>query len=100
MEELYQTQAASKEKALRSQVVYTAYMMYHGASGNFIDCQAAVFPQLFDDSKLTKIWDIRCIELIGFKYFLILIFFKENQSFLFCNSWDLSFLSWKTVEVG
>jgi thiaminase len=69
MEELHQTQAASKEKALRSQVMYTAYMMYHGASGNFIDCQAAVFPQLFDDSKLTKIWDIRCNELIGFKYF-------------------------------
>jgi len=59
MEELQQTQLASKEKALRAQVVYTAEMMYHGASGNFIDCQAAVFPQLFDDSKLTKNWNIR-----------------------------------------
>ena len=100
MEELYQTQAASKEKALRSQVVYTAYMMYHGASGNFIDCQAAVFPQLFDDSKLTKIWDIRCIELIGFKYFLILIFLRRTKASYFATHGLYPFFHGKTVEVG
>ena len=42
MEELQQTQLASKEKALRAQVVYTAEMMYHGASGNFIDLMVEV----------------------------------------------------------
>ena len=61
MEELNKKQHATKEAVLVSQVRYTAASMYHGAGRTAIDCQAGLFPHLFQDSKVAKVYDIRFI---------------------------------------
>ena len=87
MEDLHKAQNASKEAVLVSQVHYTAAMMYHGSTSDFIDCQVDLFPHLFGDSKIAKICGIRSvttlleIELIGFDQSLNLsLFYALNNS--------------------
>ena len=63
MFELQKDKTANKESVLKSQVCYTASMMYHGAGRNFIDCHAEMVPHLFPDSKIAKKYDIRRTKL-------------------------------------
>ena len=59
MEEKAKEQMASKEELLIAQTRYVFSMMYHGASGPMVDCQANVLPCLFSHDKKVKQWDIR-----------------------------------------
>ena len=66
MHELSQAKNAKTEAVLVSQVQYTACMMYHGVARGSVDCQPEMFPHLFPDSKIAKVYDIKRTKLTYF----------------------------------
>jgi tetrahydromethanopterin S-methyltransferase subunit F len=66
MVEINKMQNVKKEAVLVSQIRYTAQMIHHNAGSGIIDCQAGMFQNIFEDSAVAKVYDIRFVFSICF----------------------------------